>query len=113
ISRACERVQGRNISATPSSDDIRCGPEMRRVHLLAKRAAVSNINVLIVGETGVGKEVLAEIIHGLSPRAQKPLVRINCATLSPTLFEAELFGHDRGAFTDARDSISSVTATAE
>jgi hypothetical protein len=61
IARACERVQGRNISATPSSDDIRCGPEMRRIHLLAKRAAVSNINVLIVGETGVGKEVLAEM----------------------------------------------------
>ena len=61
IARACERVLGRNVSSTPSSDDIRCGPEMRRVYLLAKRAAVSNINVLIVGETGVGKEVLAEI----------------------------------------------------
>jgi hypothetical protein len=63
IARACERVQGRHVSSAPSSDDVRCGPEMRRVHLLAKRAALSNINVLIVGETGVGKEVLAEIIH--------------------------------------------------
>ena len=61
IARACERVLGRNVPSNPSSDDIRCGPEMRRVHLLAKRAAASNINVLIVGETGVGKEVLAEI----------------------------------------------------
>jgi len=113
IARACERVQGRNISATPSSDDIRCGPEMRRVHLLAKRAAGSNINVLIVGETGVGKEVLAEIIHGLSPRAQKPFVRINCATLSPTLFEAELFGHERAAFTDAREAKPGLLETAE
>ena len=113
ISRACERVQGRNVSSTPSSDDIRCGPEMRRVHLLAKRAAVSNINVLIVGETGVGKEVLAEIVHGLSPRAQKPFVRINCASLSPTLFEAELFGHDRGAFTDAREAKQGLLETAE
>jgi hypothetical protein len=104
IARACERVQGRNVSSTPSSDDIRCGPEMRRVHLLAKRAAISNINVLIGGETGVGKEVLAEIIHGLSPRAQAPFLRINCATLSPTLFEAELFGHERAAFTDAREA---------
>src|SRR5438552_10601224 len=101
IARACERVQGRNVSSTPSSDDIRCGPEMRRIYLLAKRAAVSNINVLIVGETGVGKEVLAEIIHGLSPRARHPLVRINCAALSASLFEAELFGHERAAFTDA------------
>src|SRR3954471_8080903 len=113
IARACERVQGRHVSATPSSDDIRCGPEMRRVHLLAKRAAVSNINVLIGGETGVGKEVLAEIIHGLSPRAQKPLVRINCATLSPTLFEAELFGHERAAFTDAREAKPGLLETAE
>ena len=86
---------------------------MRRVHLLAKRAAVSNINVLIVGETGVGKEVLAEIIHGLSPRAGKPFVRINCAALSPTLFEAELFGHDRGAFTDAREAKPGLLETAE
>ena len=86
---------------------------MRRVHLLAKRAAVSNINVLIVGETGVGKEVLAEIIHGLSPRAQKPFVRINCATLSPTLFEAELFGHERAAFTDAREAKPGLLETAE
>jgi len=113
IARACERVQGRHISATPSSDDVRCGPEMRRVHLLAKRAAVSNINVLIVGETGVGKEVLAEIIHGLSPRARQPLVRINCATLTPTLFEAELFGHERAAFTDAREAKPGLLETAE
>ena len=113
IARACERVQGRNVSGTPSSDDIRCGPEMRHVHLLAKRAAVSNINVLIVGETGVGKEVLAEIVHGLSNRAQKPFVRINCATLSPTLFESELFGHERAAFTDAREAKPGMLETAE
>ena len=69
--------------------------------------------MLIVGETGVGKEVLAEIIHGLSPRAGKPFVRINCATLSPTLFEAELFGHERGAFTDAREAKPGLLETAE
>jgi len=113
IARACERVQGRNISSTPTSDDIRLGPEMRRIHLLAKRAAASNINVLVVGETGVGKEVLAEIIHCLSPRAQKPFVRINCASLSPTLFEAELFGHERAAFTDAREAKPGLLETAE
>jgi len=113
IARACERVQGRYVSGAPTSDEIRCGPEMRRIHLLAKRAAVSNINVLIVGETGVGKEVLAEIIHGLSPRAQKPFVRINCATLSSTLFEAELFGHERAAFTDAREAKPGLLETAE
>ena len=69
--------------------------------------------MLIVGETGVGKEVLAEIIHGLSPRAGKPFVRINCATLSSSLFEAELFGHERGAFTDAREAKPGLLETAE
>jgi transcriptional regulator with PAS, ATPase and Fis domain len=61
----------------------------------------------------VGKEVLAEIIHGLSPRAQAPFLRINCATLSPTLFEAELFGHERAAFTDAREAKPGLLETAE
>jgi DNA-binding NtrC family response regulator len=61
----------------------------------------------------VGKEVLAEVIHGLSPRAQKPFMRINCATLSPTLFEAELFGHERAAFTDAREAKPGLLEAAE
>ena len=113
IARACERVQGRNVSVAPSSDDIRCGPEMRRVYLLAKRASTANINVLILGETGVGKEVLSEIIHGLSARAPKPLVRVNCATLTPSLFEAELFGHEKAAFTDAHEAKPGLLETAE
>ena len=102
IARACERVLGRNVPSNPSSDDIRCGPEMRRIHLLAKRAAVSNINVLIVGETGVGKELMARL-HRLSPRASEPFIG-STAPRCAALFEAELFGHERGAFTDAREA---------
>jgi two-component system, NtrC family, response regulator AtoC len=77
---------------------------MRRLYALAQRAAAGNIHVLILGETGVGKEVLADFIHRMSPRAEGPLVCINCAALSETLLENELFGHEKGAFTGAAQS---------
>ena len=77
------------------------GPAMARVHELALRVAPANINVLILGETGVGKEVLATMLHTRSPRANKPPVALNCASLPESIIESELFGHERGAFTGA------------
>jgi transcriptional regulator with GAF, ATPase, and Fis domain len=68
---------------------------------MLERVAVSPINVLILGETGVGKEVVAEAIHRLSTRREAGFVRVNCAAVSEALFESELFGHERGAFTGA------------
>jgi DNA-binding NtrC family response regulator len=74
---------------------------MQEVLTLASRAAQNAINVLILGETGVGKEVLARRIHEMSPRARAPLLAVNCAGLSETLIDSELFGHEKGAFTGA------------
>jgi DNA-binding NtrC family response regulator len=74
---------------------------MDGVRELIGRIAASTISVLILGETGVGKEVLAEMVHRRSPRASKPFLRLNCAALSDSLLESELFGHERGAFTGA------------
>jgi two-component system response regulator AtoC len=74
---------------------------MQRVYDMASRAAGANINVLLLGETGVGKEVMAQQLHRSSPRATKPMVSLNCAGLSESLIETELFGHEKGAFTGA------------
>lgn len=68
---------------------------------LVERAAASNSNILILGESGVGKEVLASFIHSKSPRSQKSLMEFNCQALSESILESELFGHEKGAFTGA------------
>ena len=76
-------------------------PEMNKVISLLKRIAPTNATVLIQGETGTGKELVAQAIHQNSPRKNKPFVPLNCAALSENILESELFGHIRGAFTDA------------
>ncbi len=76
-------------------------PELQRVYPLIERLASSDVPVVIEGETGTGKEVLAEAMHEHSPRASKPYVILDCTTLPANLIEAELFGHERGSFTGA------------
>jgi DNA-binding NtrC family response regulator len=76
-------------------------PAIRRVLTLVGKVAMSNSSVILAGETGTGKELLAGAIHYNSPRAHNAFVRVNCATLPDTLLESELFGHERGAFTGA------------
>ena len=77
-------------------------PAMKSVLKVVQRIAPADANVLITGENGTGKEVIARLLHALSSRASKPLVSVNAGALAEGLFESELFGHVRGAFTDAK-----------
>jgi two-component system nitrogen regulation response regulator GlnG len=76
-------------------------PRMQEVYKTIGRIAATDVTVLLQGESGTGKEVVARAIHHYSRRAGKPFVAVSCAAIPPTLLEAELFGHERGAFTDA------------
>ncbi len=78
--------------------------QIKRVLSLAERAAKSDSNILLEGETGTGKELFADFIHRNSTRSEKPFVAINCASLPDQLIESELFGYEKGAFTDAKTS---------
>ena len=80
---------------------IGSGPAMQEVFRITRRVAMSNASVLLLGETGTGKEVIANAIHHLSNRNGGPFVKVNCGALSESLLESELFGHVRGAFTGA------------
>jgi two-component system, NtrC family, response regulator AtoC len=86
---------------------------MRNIERLIQRAALADISVLLLGETGVGKEVFARRIHELSPRADKPFVGLNCAALAASLLESELFGHEKGAFTGAGQAKPGLLETAD
>jgi len=99
VGRLTKRVQGR----TSFDDIVGDSPPMRMVKALGARAAKSSIPVLITGESGVGKEVIARALHGASDRAGKPFVAVNCGALPANLIESILFGHEKGAFTGAVD----------
>jgi two-component system response regulator HydG len=95
------RVELADRAAPPAARLVGQSDAMRRVLEVADQVASSSATVLITGESGTGKEVLAQTIHRLSPRRDHPLVKVNCSALPETLLEAELFGHERGAFTGA------------
>lgn len=85
------------------SEIIGNGEPMQKVYRLMSLVAETNSTVLVLGETGTGKELIARAIHGASPRKDKLMVKVNCAALPANLIESELFGHERGAFTGAID----------
>jgi DNA-binding NtrC family response regulator len=88
-------------SAAGAPGVVVVAPAMRALYAEAARVARATINVLLLGETGVGKEILARAIHAHSPRARGPFLGLNCAALSESLLESELFGSEKGAFTGA------------
>ncbi len=91
----------RDDTGPPIPGIIGSSPAMEEVYRLTRRVARSNASVLLLGETGTGKELIATAIHRLSNRATGPFVKVNCGALSENLLESELFGHVRGAFTGA------------
>ncbi len=107
--------EGAKAASAPTGSDappLVIAPAMKRVHEVVERVARGPINVLLLGETGTGKEVVARTVHARSPRAGGPFVAINCAALSETLLESELFGHEKGAFTGAVEARAGMLESA-
>ena len=99
------RVLRRAVAAAQGLDELTGGSDaMRRVYAALDQFAASDATVMITGESGTGKEVVARVLHRRSKRAQGPIVAVNCAAIPETMIESELFGHEKGAFTDARAS---------
>ncbi len=106
---ATERVEA--PLATPSELVVE-DPAMRQLHALTARVARATVPVLLLGETGVGKEVFAERLHALAPRASGPYVKVNCGNLTESIVESELFGYEKGAFTGASASRAGLIESA-
>lgn len=108
LQRACEIVSMRRELTHLRETQNKTGtavvgqsPSLKSVLSQAQRAAAASVSVLITGDTGTGKEVLAKFIHQSGPRANKPFIAINCAAIQSTMLESELFGYEAGAFTGA------------
>ena len=100
--RELERLSAGLPPEAPEFDAIiHRSPAMRRIILRARRVAPRSVPVLLEGETGTGKELVARAIHRASPRRERPFIAVNCGALPPELVESELFGHEKGAFTGA------------
>jgi len=101
LAQETERLQRRLVYKGELDDMVGRSPAMQAVFALVQQVAPSSASVLITGQSGSGKEMVARAIHNLSPRRGGPFVAINCAALPETLMESELFGHEKGAFTGA------------
>jgi len=121
VSRALEHIglkrelqRLREHAAEPGPSGIAgTSPAIRKTIDLIERVAGSDVTVLITGESGTGKELVARALHDQSPRAAQPFVAINCAAMPAPLLESELFGHVRGAFTDAKEARQGLFAMAK
>jgi DNA-binding NtrC family response regulator len=114
VAHACRQLRPvRDTPANATPGVVVIDPNMVRLHQLAERVAAGNISVLLLGETGSGKEILAETIHARSPRSGRPFLRLNCAALAENLLESELFGHEKGSFSGATQTKPGLLETAE
>jgi len=101
-------MQGLLATSASQTPDVLAGivgdsPAIRKIRDVIRQVAPTEITVLVTGESGVGKEVIAKAIHALSTRATKPLVTVNCGAIPEGIIESELFGHERGSFTGASE----------
>ncbi len=99
--RRLERERGRRDDITEILGD---SPAIERVREETRLVAQADTPVLVVGETGTGKELVADSIHRLSARSKRPMIKVNCSAFSEQILESELFGHEKGAFTDAKEA---------
>lgn len=102
--RLARRTQQLTEQATQSIQIIGNSASINALRSTVDRLALTDLPVLILGESGTGKEVVAQALHFRSTRSQHPFIAVNCAALTETLLESELFGHEKGAFTDAREA---------
>ena len=101
LARHNEYLKREERTAWNEGEIVGHAPSLAAALALVRRVSPTTATVLLRGESGTGKELLARMIHALSPRAERPFVRVNCAALAPGILESELFGHERGAFTGA------------
>jgi two-component system, NtrC family, response regulator AtoC len=110
MAAACTRLHGGGTRERPAL--LASEGPMAAVYDMVTRVAASDAPVLLLGESGSGKEVIAQVVHARSPRSGGPLVRLNCAAFSESLLESELFGYERGAFTGAQTAKPGLLETA-
>jgi DNA-binding NtrC family response regulator len=113
LTEEVRRLRDEVVRSHPSSGIVGRSDAMRRVSELIARVSSTDVSVLVTGESGTGKELIARAIHEASPRRDRPFMAINCAALPETLLESELFGHVRGAFTDAREARAGLLREAD
>src|SRR6185503_20259121 len=111
--RALELLTRRVERQTTSSELIAESGALKEILRVLEDVAASNVSVLLTGESGTGKDVLARHVHRLSTRAAGPFVDVNCAALSESLLEAELFGYEKGAFTGATATTRGLVEAAD